>query len=50
MTATDHESNIVLASKEYDVIGIHDATGVRMDRLPMNPGAVLRAVQANGKK
>ena len=29
---------------------IHDAIGVRMDRLPMNPGAVLEAVQANGKK
>ena len=29
---------------------IHDAIGVRMDKLPMNPGAVLKAVQANGKK
>ena len=29
---------------------IHDAIGVRMVRLPMNPGAVLEAVQANGQK
>ena len=27
---------------------IHAATGVRLDRLPMNPGAVVEAIQENG--
>jgi CO/xanthine dehydrogenase Mo-binding subunit len=27
---------------------IHDAVGVRMDQLPMSPGAVLEALWANG--
>ena len=29
---------------------IYDAMRVRMDKLPMNPGAVLESVQANGKR
>jgi CO/xanthine dehydrogenase Mo-binding subunit len=29
---------------------IHDAIGVRMGNLPMNPGSVVKAKLANGKK